>query len=1135
MGSTQAASRARLGVLVVRRFFFLSLKSGKDIGKLEELVRLNRRRSGKTCSGTRIFAAIALLVTLGVVALSFDSGAAHLRAVQDENAGRFSASNAQSAHSEQGSRVLNTYSRLPLMFEPNRGQTDASVKFLAHGNGYGLYLTAKDAVLALQQSAASSQHPARRTSAVSMRLAGTSSVAEPTGDVQLPGKSNYLIGNDPGQWHRDIPQFARVRYRNVYPGIDLVFYGNQGRLEYDFEVAPGSDPKVIALKFRGSQSLRIDASGDLVLAVGGSDMRLQAPRVYQKYGAEERSVAGRFEMRGKNEDEAGFQLGAYDRNRALIIDPVLVYSTYLGGSGNEACSVIAPTTIGGVVAPPAGCPAIAVDPVGNAYVAGSTTSTNFPGTAGEFQPALATGATANVFVAKFTPTGSLQFATYLGGNGIDYPAGIGVDNGFNMVVAGTTTSSDFPTKGTNAPFQATPVSGGKHVFVSKLDPTGKILQYSTYLSGTGADVASGLALDPGGNAYVTGTTTSTEVETDFPSTIGAYQTAPKATNQFFFTKVDPNASGSGSVLYSTYIGGSNPANGVTVGGGIAVDSNSNAYITGGTNYIDMPLLNAYQAINEGGLDAFVTKINPAGVTGTQLLYSTYLGGSGDDVGYGIAVDTTTNAYVTGSTTSTIFNATVVGTVALQAVNGGGTDAFLAKFGVVCALSTCTTPLPLDYFSYLGGSGTDVATAVTVDNSSGAHISGWTNSANFPLVGSLLQPGYGGGTSDAFLARIDTLATCTPIGNPACASTSSSGFFGGTGADFGTSIALDPQGSSYLTGETSSPTGFLLKNPYQGVLSGPTDAFVSKLGPVLNLTMQPPNATPTVVGVGSQVSFAYTITNNGEFTNGVTFVDYLPASGSTFVSATGSPGTCGSPTNNSVLCNIGTLNAAATATVTVIVTPVAPTLPGGSTILGNSGSAFVGQSMLATASGSVTVNDFSLRVAPATATVPAGVPAVFTATVTPSSNSGFPNSISLSCGSGLPVGATCLPGNNNPIPNLNSGPASSQFVINTTARVTTTTDLRHGGGLGAPFYVTWLPVSGLALLGVGIGGKRRRQRRLLMGLLLCGFFALILFQAGCSSSSTTSTTTGTPAGTYAVTVNAASGSATRSTVVTLVVQ
>jgi hypothetical protein len=300
-------------------------------------------------------------------------------------------------------------------------------------------------------------------------------------------------------------------------------------------------------------------------------------------------------------------------------------------------------------------------------------------------------------------------------------------------------------------------------------------------------------------------------------------------------------------------------------------------------------------------------------------------------------------------------------------------------------------------------------------------------------------------------------------------------------------------------------------------------------------MLPPTATPLVVGIGNQVSFAYTITNAGEFTNGVTFVDYLPAAGASFVSATASPGTCGAPTNQTVLCNIGTLNAAATATVTVILTPVAPTLAGGTVSLGNSGSAFVGQAQKASASASVTVNDFSLKVGPATATVVAGVPAIFTATITPSSNSGFPDSVSISCGSGLPTATTCVPGNNNPIPNLDTGAQSSQLIINTTTRVTTTTDLRHENGLGIPFYATWLPVSGLALLGVGLGGKTSRRRRVLMGLLLAGLFALILFLPGCGSTAPVTTTTGTPAGTYPVTINAVSGSATRSTVVTLVVQ
>jgi len=1093
-------------------------------------VRLNRRRSGNTCSQLRVLAAVAFLIVVGVVALSLARVSARSQVAKTADYSRLFASDPSLSvpRGQATQEVLATYSHLPLIFEPNQGQTNAQVKFLARGRGYGLYLTDQEAVLALQHSASDSGRPT--TSVVSMKLSGASSLGVPVGNDPLPGKSNYLIGNDRAKWHRDIPQFARVRYRNVYPGIDLVYYGNQGRLEYDFEVSPASDPKLVALKFSGARSLTIDEHGDLILALDGSDVRLQAPRVYQNFGSEKRNVAGHFELRGKVKDEVGFELGPYDRTRALIIDPQLSYSTYLGGSGAESCSTITnlPFT--------PGCPAIAVDAASNAYVTGATTSSDFPQTTGEYQPTLGAGATANAFIAKFNSIGQLVFATYLGGSGLDYTAGIAVDSGFDVVVAGTTNSGNFPTNGSNTAFQATPVTGGQHVFVSKLDPTGRTLLYSTYLSGSGVDIASGIALDPGGNAYVTGTTTSTESQTGFPSTVGAYQVSSKSTNQFFFTKVDPNASGSGSVPYSTYIGGSSPSTGIVAGGGIAVDGTSNAYITGGTNFTDMPLLNAYQATNEGGFDAFAVKINAAGVTGTQLLYATYLGGSGDDYGYGIAVDSGGDAYVTGSTQSTDFNVTgTTTTTSLQPNNHGGTDAFVAKLGIPCIGTSCTTfEVPLNYFTYLGGSGTDTGTAITVDNTGGARITGFTNSADFPIVGSAVQTTYQGGNYDAFFARVDTLATCTPIGNPSCVPTSTTSYLGGNGTDIGTGIAQDQQGSSYLTGETTS-TNFPVVNAGQGTLDGPSDAFVTKLAPVLNLTMPTPNAVPLIVGMGSQVSFAYTITNGGEFTNGVTFTDFLPASGVSFVSANASPGTCGSPANNTVLCNIGTLNTGATATVTVIVTPVAPTLPGGSVSLGNSASAFVGQSLLATASASVTVNDFSLSVAPATATIPAGVPAVFTATVTPSSTSGFPDSVSISCGSGLPTGATCVPGNNNPIPNLNTGAQSSQLIINTTARVTTTSDLRHGSGPGIPLYATWLPVSGLALLGAGLGGTLSRKRRWLIGLLTGVILAFILLLPACHTAAPVTTTTGTPAGTYVVTVNAVSGNATRTTLVTLVVQ
>ena len=1041
-----------------------------------------------------------------------------------------------SAHSSQ--HVMAAYGQLPLMFEPNQGQSHSRVKFLARGNGYGLFLTAGEAVLSLQHSAVGGD-ASQAASVVRMAVVGGSAHASITGADELPGKSNYFIGNVPSRWHRDIPQFARVRYRGVYPGIDLVYHGNQGRIEYDFEVSPGRDPKQIALKFQGPKKLKLDNNGDLLLDLAGDALRLQKPQVYQTFGTTKRVISGAYKIRGSH--EVGFQLGAYDRSRTLVIDPVLTYSTYLGGSGNEACSVITGTGRG-----VPSCPAIAVDLSDSAYIAGSTTSTDFPIPVGGSPYQSTLKGKANIFIAKFDPTGTtLEYATYLGGNGTDIAAGDAVDAGANVYVAGTTSSTNFPTKGTNAPFQATALSSGQHVFVSKLDPAGHTLLYSTYLSGTGTDIGSGVAIDPSGNTYVTGTTTSKEVATGFPSTVGSFQTKPATGSaiQFFMTELDPNFSGSSSMVYSTYFGGGNPSNGRAIGGGIAVQSNTNVYITGGTNFLhvgganDFPILNAYQGCldsapsvttcptNVTALDAFVAAFDPyaATVGGAQLLYSTYLGGSADDVGYGIAVDSSLNTYVTGSTASTDF-VLPGGAQTFQVTYGGGpSDAFLGMFGTVCTGTNCvTTGVPLDYFTYLGGSGTDVGLAITVDANQGARITGYTNSTNFPVVNNPVQLSPGGGF-DAFVARIDTTAVAS--GAPGNYAT----YLGGSGNDFGTGIAVDTQGSSYVAGETSS-TNFLSAAPpqnpsFQSALNGSTDAFASKLGPILDLSVGA-IGSPTPVGVGNQVSFAYTITNNGDYTNNIIFTDTLAASGqASFVSATASPGNCGAANGGTVACNIGSLNSTATATVTVVVTP---SVAG---ILGNNGTVNVtgtNYSAIPNPAPSVEVNDFNIAAAPASITVPAGTPASYTVTLTPTGN--IPNSISVNCGSGLPTGATCT-ATTNPFPNLSNGPASTVLVIGTTARVTTTTRLWRNPSL----YAAWLPLGGLTLLGVGMGGKGSRRRRLLMALVLVGFFSLILFQAGCSSTASTTTVTGTPAGTYIVTVNATSGTATHSTTVTLVVQ
>lgn len=1083
---------------------------------------MNCRRLVVACAPGGIFVAVALLMALATGVLMLGS---HRTDRTDRPTDH------RDLASNVSTDVVSAYHQLPLIFEANQGQSDPEVKYLARGSGYGLFLTANQAVLTLRHSAVGARKVSQ-SSVVRMTLEGASGKSAVSGVDELPGKSNYFIGNDPAKWHTDVPQFARVRYGDVYPGIDLVYYGKQGQLEYDFEAAPGSDPGRVTLSFQGVENLAIDSAGDLVLAVGGGQVSLQAPRVYQRFGEEERRVDGRFELRGKDKNEVGFVLGAYDQRRTVIIDPLLTYSTYLGGSSDEAC-----TTILNVPTGVAGCPAVAVDTSLNAYIAGSTMSADFPKGGSPFQPGLQ-GA-ANVFIAKFNSTANtLLFSTYLGGDTVDTTAGVRVDAGSNVIVAGNTTSSNFPTNGTNAAFQTTPLSVHNHVFVSKLDSAGHTLIYSTYLSGDGVDTATGVALDLSGNAYVTGTTTSTKVVTGFPSTLGAFQVSPRAPSQFFLTKVNPALAGLNSVAYSTYFGGSNPSGGETVGGGIAVDVDSNVYITGGTNFTDMPVLNAFQGALKGLDDVFVAEFNPAAVTGTQLLYSTYLGGSGNDIAYGIAVDSGLSTYVTGSTTSTDFPA--AGTGVFQSTPGGGIDAFVAKLGPVPTSGSVTGTVPLNYFTYLGGSGDDVGLAIVVDNSGqavgssqGARVTGWTTSLDFPVRNNPVQTAFGGG-HDAFAARIDTTATTsTASGHYAT-------LLGGSSDDYGTGIAVDVQGASYLAGETKSADLLTQAPPltaaFQPSLNGGSDAFLSKLGPVLNLGLSVV-ASPTTASVGNQVTFTYTIENQGDFTSGILFVDTLPASGATFVSATTSTSSnaCGQPSGGTVLCNIGSLNAGGTgdaggtATVTIVLTPTANSTPQTSSVpLSNSGTVSVsGSTFSAFANATVNVNDFDINMAPSTATVAAGVPAQYTATLVPTGI--FNGTIAVSCTSGLPTGGTCTETTSS-FQNLN-GSVSTDLIINTVARVTTTTSLFPGSKL---LYAMGLPILGLAILGGSIG-RSSRSRRAWMTLLLGGFFTLIVFLSSCSSSKSTTNTTGTPAGTYVVTVSGVSGSATRTKTVVLVVQ
>jgi hypothetical protein len=1086
----------------------------------EELVRLNRRGSGTGLLGSRIAPAGLLLVTAGAALLSLNS---HPRTP----ANGLTMDRPATTQSALAAKSKLNYGHLPLMFEPNQGQTDPKVRFIARGGGYGLFLTEQEAVLSLQGPMVGTPE-ARPTSVVRMTLAGANEHPAVNGTEKLPGKSNYFIGNDPARWRQNVPQYARVEYAQVYPGVDLVYYGSQGHLEYDFQVAPGTDPKTIQLSFKGSRALKLDA-GDLVLQTAAGDVRLEAPRVYQQDGDTRKPVAGHFALLSEN--RVGFDIGAYDRSKTLVIDPVLSYSTYLGGSGSELH------------------PTIAVDSALDMYVTGATSSTDFPVTDGSTFKA---GATTNVFVAKYDPPGAnLLFASYIGGTGADSPVGIAVDAATNIYVAGTTTSTNFPTS--TSAFQTMPTSpGNPHAFVTQLISTTNAstysLGYSTYLSGGKTDTATGMTLDNKGFVYVIGITDST----DFPlaPVAGTFQSTLQGANALFISKVAPTSTGANSLNFSTYFGGGFPTTGTVTGGAIAVDNNanvSNIYFTGATNYIytgqnsqtDFPIRNAYQpclGLAPSGTqpqtcdttitltDAFIAKLNPGTTTGAQLLYCTYLGGSGTDVGLGIGLDASGNAYITGSTNSPTFpvaSSTIKGP---EQNPGGGTDAFVAKINnpATGTGSNGSTNVQFTYFSYLGGSANDVGNAIAVDNVQGAEVVGTTASANFPVTPNALQSTLKG-TQDAFVARLDTLGTTTGASQYVS-------FLGGGATETGTGVALDSDSNVYLTGETTS-TDFPTKNPKQAAKSGGAgipDAFVTKLGPSLAFTVEghPPGSNS--VNAGNQIAFNYTITNNGDTTANVAFIDNLSGgNGSapvTFVSASVSGGSCAStPTDNKVLCSLGTIKGGGTSTVTINLTPT-----GGGTV-GNSGTLTVGAFSQTAVAQAVVVNTFKLEALKANNTVVAGNPASYPIKLTPLTN--FTASISITCSAGLPTPSTCTP-STNPVTLQGASPSTVTLVISTTPRVTTTASTSPRTGL---FYASWLPITGIAFLGMGVGSRLRRGRRVLGGLLFVVVGTLILLQPACGGHSSSSTTTGTPAGTYTVNVTASSGSFSQTTPITLVVQ
>ena len=706
---------------------------------------------------------------------------------------------------------------LSLSFVPNVGQTDSKVQFQTHGKGGTLFFTLDEVVLSLDSptnnteplaigdidgrvlAASSDQEEDASLTVVRLGFEGASPSSEITGGEKLTGIVNYFIGNDPDRWHTNIPTYQGITYNNLYQGIDLYYDGTVGTLKGTYTIDGGVDPSVIRWRYEGAESVSLDKeTGNLLIKTTDDEQTIveKAPIAWQEVKERKVTVSASYNI--IDDGTVGFALGDYDSSLPLTIDPILEYSTYLGGGGFDFAQ------------------GIAVDSLGNAYVTGRTVSADFP-TANALQINL--GGISDAFVSKLDSTGSsFIYSTYLGGSigserGSEIGRDIAVDSSGNAFITRVTGSSDFPTMN---PAQAAN-RGNLNAFITKLNSTGSSLIYSTYLGGSSSESGSSIGLDSNGNVYVGGVTTSF----DFP-TINAVQGSPGSPQDGFITKLNPTGS---TFLYSTFFGGSRNE-GVA---DIAVDSLGNAYITGATSSGDFPTVNPFQLAN-GNIasyqDAFVAKLNSAG---SAIIYSTYLGGNRQDSGSGIAVDESENVYITGRTESFDFPvANALQSTCPPLSRGLCSDAFVTKFN--------SNGSALIYSTYLGGTGSEFGRSVEVDIDNNAYISGQTDSNDFPLVDSI-QPfrGIPERSTDIFITKLDSLGSSILF----------SSYLGGTKSDTGHDVAIDDSGNIYIAGITTS-SNFPVVNALQPIFGdGVADAFVAKINPAVDNT---PTGTNVIVSI-----------------------------------------------------------------------------------------------------------------------------------------------------------------------------------------------------------------------------------------------------------------------------------------------
>lgn len=641
------------------------------------------------------------------------------------------------------------WGKLPLVFEANQGQADPSVDFLSRGAGYTLLLGPTEAVLALRGEV---------ETRLRMTLAGSNVTHLVSGVEPLPGVMNSFIGRDPERWRTGIPTYARVEYRDVYPGIDLVYYGNHRQMEYDFIVAPGADPGVIALAFDGSGDPIVDASGDLILCLSRGEVRLRRPVAYQVAAGKRKPVGASYRITPRG---VTFEVAAFDRTIPLVIDPVIVYSTYLNSPLIDRPNDIA------------------VDASGNTVVAGVLYSQD------------STGSISDAFVAKLSADGAhLLYFTVLGGTAGRYEeaASIALDASGNAYVTGWTESADFPI--TAGAFDTTH-EGNSDAFVTKLSANGSIL-YSTFLGGTSSESGLGIGVDADGNAWVSGV-----ASTDFPTTPGAFQTSPGGLSDAFATRL--NASGS-ALLYSTYLGGTNYED-----GRVAVDAAGNAWVAGTTASTNFPVTDgAFQTTSTGLEEGFVAKFN---ADGSGLAWATFVGGSASENLTDIAIDASGNAYIVGTTASSDFPTTPG---AYATTLSGPADAYITKLDAGGANQLFST--------YLGGSHWEMFSSVAIDSGLNVWVFGQTYSADFPVTRDT-GSGPDADFPDTFVAKLDPTGT----------SLLDSSFLGGSRGEYPGAIAIDAAGDAYVTGYTFSTdfpvTPAVLQTSGAAVLE---DGFVTKL-------------------------------------------------------------------------------------------------------------------------------------------------------------------------------------------------------------------------------------------------------------------------------------------------------------------